>query len=380
MVDALEELDPDERELVEAFLEALSGKLRRLLDWLARGEAPNPQQMEDLLERYATGSPRDKPDDSARRAMRHLGADELDRLLARLRAELAAAGVSRGVLDRMMATIAANREALGAQVARAFGLSLARDAEVEPRPTAGELMGVPFERLREGEAHALRHEVARLAARLRSRASLRYRRSGRGRLDARRTLRWNLRHDGVPVELRLRKKKRKPSVILICDVSTSMRPVAEFMLRLIYELQDQVARARSFAFNDDLHEVSAIMAQRRPADAVHEVLTRIPAGYYATDLGRSLESFMRGSLDAVDRRTTVIVLGDGRNNHNPHRAELLADLRARSRRLLWLIPEDPGLWGTGDSDIESYRPHCDGLYPVRDMTQLTAAIDRILAD
>jgi uncharacterized protein with von Willebrand factor type A (vWA) domain len=240
-------------------------------------------------------------------------------------------------------------------------------------------MQKPFESLSEREAAELRKEVRRLVAHLRSRAALRQKRGKQGKLDPKRTLRANQRYGGVPLELKFRQRKLKPCLVLICDVSTSMRPVAEFMLRLIYELQDQVAKARSFAFNDDMQEISPLMGGPRAAEAVSEVLYAIPPGYYATDLGRSLRTFFARSLDAVDNRTTVIILGDGRNNYRNPRTDLVRDLRRRARRLVWLNPEHPGSWGTDDSDMLDYEPECDVVYPVRNLAQLSAAVDRLLA-
>jgi uncharacterized protein with von Willebrand factor type A (vWA) domain len=302
-------------------------------------------------------------------------------MLAELEARLAAAGMSREAIERLLGVVEANRDALADQIARQVGLQIARErAERPPESPGGELMDKPLQSLTDREAAELRREVTRLVARLRSRAALRQRRARAGRVDPRRTLRANQRYGGVPMEVRLRHRRLKPSLVLICDVSTSMRPVAEFMLRLIYELQDQVARARSFAFNDDLQEISPTLAHNRPAEAVAEVLHAIPPGYYATDLGRSLETFFARSLDSVSPRSTVIVLGDGRNNHHPPRADLVRELRRRARRLIWLNPELPGQWGTDDSDMLTYEPLCDAVYTVRNMAQLSAAVDRLLAD
>jgi uncharacterized protein with von Willebrand factor type A (vWA) domain len=157
-----------------------------------------------------------------------------------------------------------------------------------------------------------------------------------------------------------------------------MRSVAEFMLRLIYELQDQVAKARSFAFNSDIEEISTTLSGNRAAEAISEVLYAIPPGYYATDLGNSLDTFFRDHLDSVTSRTTVIILGDGRNNYNSPRIDLMKKLQQRAKRLLWFNPEHRGQWGTGDSDMLDYDPICDDVYQVRNLAQLSAAVDKIL--
>jgi uncharacterized protein with von Willebrand factor type A (vWA) domain len=157
-----------------------------------------------------------------------------------------------------------------------------------------------------------------------------------------------------------------------------MRPVAEFMLRLIYELQDQVAKARSFAFNSNMQEISVTLAGNRAADAVADVLYGIPPGYYATDLGHSLSTFFREWSDSVNGRTTVIILGDGRNNYNSPRIDLMKDLQRRAKRLFWFNPEQRAQWSSGDSDMLDYAPICDQVFMVRNLAQLSSAVDQLL--
>ncbi len=382
---AMEDLDPEDQELVRAALEALTGKLQKLLDWLTSGDGPSREELEEMARR-AGMQHLSNPRQSlwiTRRMLQEMGFGQLEGLLSRLRAELAAAGMSQEAIEALMGVVQANRDALSERVSQQVGLDMARRrAEEQARRMSGgeALFDQDLQALGALDAEQLRLEVRRLVARLRSRAALRQKRAKAGRIDPRRTLRANLRHGGVPIHIQHRRRKLKPRLTLICDVSTSMRPVAEFMLRLIYELSDQVATARSFAFNDDLQEISPAMSGSKAAEAVTEVLYSIPPGYYATDLGSSLRTFERRYADAVDRRGTVIILGDGRNNHNDPRVDLLAGIRRRARRLVWLNPEGPEQWGTGDSDMLAYRPHCDEVFPVRNLAQLATAVDRLLAE
>src|SRR6185436_4710306 len=185
------------------------------------------------------------------------------------------------------------------QAQQAAGRTIADQLAQQPQEKIDEadLMQRPFNDLTQAEARELRQLVSRLAARLRSRAALRQKKGDGKTLDAKTTLRANLRTGGAPFDWRFKKKHLKPKFALICDVSTSMRPVAEFMLRLMYEMQDQVAKARSFAFNDHLEEVSDEFIGHRPDEAIPLVLHRIPPGYYATDLGRGLNDFCGSFMD-----------------------------------------------------------------------------------
>lgn len=316
------------------------------------------------------------------RMMRQMGLHMLQELLEALAELLAQAGMRQETIDRLLAGMEANRQALVERIAHHLGASAARKrAEVSPgqRQDLADLMQRPFERLSEREAEILRQEVRRLAAQLRSRAALRRRRGKRGSLDVKRIMRANLRYGGVPLELKLKTRHLKPKLLLLCDVSTSMRPVVEFLLRLIYELQDQVASARSFAFIDDLSDISPDFAAHTPRVAIEAVLTRLPPGHYNTDLGNSLDTLMARFPGAVEPRTTVIFVGDARNNFNDPRLDLMDRIQRRARRVIWLNPEPRHLWGSGDSDMPAYLPYADAVHRVSNLSELAAAVDKLLA-
>src|SRR5690606_12863847 len=108
---------------------------------------------------------------------------------------------------------------------------------------------------------------------------------------------------------------------------------------LVYELQDVVAKTDSYIFIGDLVEISMTFEEKQPQEAVHQVLYENPPGYYSTDLGNSLKTFQRDHMSKIGSRTTVIVLGDGRNNYNDPQLGIASDMQRRARRLLWFCPE-----------------------------------------
>lgn len=229
----------------------------------------------------------------------------------------------------------------------------------------------------------MRHVINRLAARLRSRAALRQRRGKAGTLDAKNTIRANLRFGSVPMVLRHRRRHLKPRITVVCDLSYSMRPVSSFTLLLLYALQDQISRTRSFAFIDDLADISTDFAELRPEQAVEQVQRRIrPPGSYATDLGSSLHTFVRDHFSSVDHRTTVIFLGDGRNNYRDPNLSAFEQICRRAHKVIWFNPEAPHMWGveypdTLNSDMLDYARHCNAVHQVSNLRQLVAAIDRL---
>jgi uncharacterized protein with von Willebrand factor type A (vWA) domain len=376
-----EALSPEDQKKLEAALRALAGELSKLLQMLASGRGPTQEELAQYGK--AAGVDRaQRPDQQpwlTREMLRRMGLEALAEQIEKLLEELARLGMTPQGQQAMLELIAANREALAEQAAQHVGQSIARQmSEQPPQKLDGhDLMQRPFNDLTQAEARELRRLVGRLAARLRTRAALRQKKGDGKTLDAKTTLRANLRTGGVPFALRWKKRHLKPKFALICDVSTSMRPVAEFMLRLMYDMQDQVAKARSFAFNDHLEEVSDEFICGRPDEAIPLVLHRIPPGYYATDLGHSLDNFCAQHLDAVDRRTTVIFLGDCRNNYNNPRLELFELVRRRARRVVWFNPEEQYLWGTGDSDMPQFAPLCDAVHQVSNLAELGEAVDKL---
>jgi len=310
-----------------------------------------------------------------------LGMQLLDQLMAQLSDLLKELGMSQEAIDELMQGMEENRDALAEQIAQGIGAAAAKqrvEQAAQEKQESTDLMERPFRSLSEREAELLRDQVRRLAAQLRSRAALRQKRGKSGTLDAKKTIRTNLRYGGVPMELKFKTRHLKPKLLLICDVSTSMRAVVEFLLTMIYELQDQVASANSFAFIDDLTDISPDFAEHIPQVAIQVVLTRLQPGYYNTDLGNSLHTLMQHHAGTIDHRTTVIFVGDGRNNYNDPRLDLMDRIQRRSKRIIWLNPEHPRQWGTGDSDMPAYLPFASAVHRVSNLAELANAVDKLL--
>jgi uncharacterized protein with von Willebrand factor type A (vWA) domain len=382
---AMEDLSPDEQQMLKAALEALSGRMQALMDWLTSGEGPTKEELEELA-RQAGAQWADSPQEGrwvTRRMLQRMGFARLEEQMQELVQKLQEMGMSQEAIQKLLGVVEANREALAEQVAQQVGRQIAEERANRPKDLYGsDLMQKPFYSLTEEEANVLRREVQRLVTQLRSRAALRRKRGRKGKFDSKGTIRANQRYGGVPIELKYKKRKLKPSLVLICDMSRSMLSVAEFMLRLTYELQDQVAKTRSFGFYSDMEEISVVLIGNHPQEAVDAVLDnfygRMPR-HYATDFGNSLNTFFHNWLDSVDGRTTVVILGDARNNYNSPRVDLMKQLQRRARRLVWFNPEQPGQWGTGDSDIYDYVPYCDSVHIVRNLAQLASAVDSLMA-
>jgi uncharacterized protein len=375
-------LPSDEQQMLEDALRQLLRELRaELMRRLAEGRPLTQEELQQLGQQAGLQNANQMYQRQwiTRRMLQQLGMQDLQEAIDELMELLAALGMSDEARQQLRDALQGNAEALEEQVDDYAGQQIAENMaqEYEKRPPLDDLLNRPFETLTERERDELRNQVARLAAQLRSRAALRQKRGKEGTLDPKATLRANLQYGSVPIKMKFRHKQLKPKLVLIADVSTSMRPVAEFMVRLMYELSDQISRARSFAFINHIHDLTHDFEQGRAGEVVQDVLERIPPGYYNTDLGAALAEFTHDHFDSVDRRTTVIFLGDGRNNYNDPRLDLIDQIRRRARRVLWFNPEHPLQWRYGDSDMLQYAPLCHAVHRVSNLAELAEAVDRL---
>ncbi len=388
MINPQTELTPEQQQMLQQMmqelLEELAQDLQRLLEWLLSGQGPTQEELEEMADQAGLDNMNAQLPYAAQRAARRmqqlLNWEQLQELLDQLWEMLSEQGMDPDTIEQLKQQVAENQGRLQQQLSEFAGQRMEdnRVDEAQQRKPINDLMDRSFSSLSPSEMDALREQVRRLAARLRTRAALRQKRGKNGKLDPKATIRANLQYGGVPFEMRFKQRRLKPKLVVILDVSTSMRPVSEFFLRMIYELQDQVQKTRSFAFIDHLEDVTPDLASKPIDEAVVVVLTKLPSGYYNTNLGYSLRQFEADHLDSLDSRTTMIVLGDGRNNYNDPALDVFSRMGRRARKLIWMNPEYQAQWGTGDSDMLAYGPLCHEVYQVRNLAQLADAIDRIL--
>jgi uncharacterized protein len=201
-----------------------------------------------------------------------------------------------------------------------------------------------------------------------------------GRFDIKRTLRRNLEYGGVPFKLRFdHRKKEKPQVVILCDVSDSVRNASRFMLQFVYALQDLYSRVRSFVFVSEVGEVTQHFRENDAKEALEIALRGDIINVYAhSNFGNAFRGFVSDFIGSLNKRTTVIVLGDARNNYNLPHDWCLREMRQKAKSLIWLNPESRTTWGFGDSEMERYAPHCDMVEECRNLNQLYRVVDRLV--
>lgn len=381
MNNIMDDMSPEEAQMMAQAMRMFNEQLRQMMEKLLRGEQLSQQEMERLGQMVGLNRMDDLryQDWMAKRMMRAMRFKEVQEALKEMMELMQQMGMSKQRLEQLRELLRQNQQSMQEQMQQFAGQRIAENMS-EQRPDQGvdELLDLPFNALSDGDMQKLRKEVHRLANRLRSRIALRQKRAKTGQLDAKATIRANLKHGGVPVEIKHRDHRLKPKLVVICDISTSMRPCSELMLSLVHALQDVITKTHAFAFIDHLEYISPDFVGRQANEAIHEVLVRMPPGYYSTDLGYSLTNFERDYMDTVDNRTTVIMVGDARNNYNNPHLDVFKKIARRSRRTIWINTEQPMLWGSGDSDMLDYAPLCDSVVIASTLGELTEAVDQML--
>ncbi len=266
-------------------------------------------------------------------------------------------------------------------IKRAARLEAARE-NPQPRDATGlnSLGEKSFYYLTEDEIRKMKEAVTRLAQRLKHVVSIKRERAKRGKFDLQRTLRHNTQYGGVPFDVQFeRRKKNRPQIVVLCDVSDSVRNVSRFMLQFVYSLQDLYSKVRSFIFVADIGEVTKLFEENDINEAIDLSLRGDVVNVFAhSDFGRAFKSFHRDHLASINRRTTVIVLGDARNNYNLPHEWVLRDVQRKAKQVIWLNPENRTTWGFGDSEMDRYMPFCDVVEECRNLNQLYRVIDRLV--
>ena len=237
--------------------------------------------------------------------------------------------------------------------------------------------------------HASREEMAnlrkaiypltrKLAARL-----ARKRRHGRkGPLDFRSTVRHSLSYGGVPAEPKFRHPRpHKPEIMVVADISGSVAAFARFTLHLVYAISSQFSKVRSFVFIDGLDEVTQYFEGVEDiGEAVHRVNTEADVVWVDghSDYGHAFGVFWEKYGQSIGPRTSVMILGDARNNYHASESWIVKEIQDKARQVFWLNPEPRSYWDTGDSIVGEYAAHCDGVFEVRNLRQLEAFVDHLV--
>lgn len=264
-----------------------------------------------------------------------------------------------------------------------------RAAAPQPRPGRGDrghyardrVEEVDFLRASTLELREMRAAIRPLARKLAAKMAQQHRRSRSGRLDMRRTLRASLASGGVPLDPALRRRRRtRPELWLLCDVSGSVAEFSRFTLALVYALHEEFAGLRTFVFVDGVDEITDVLDRRVHDVDPYGLLVRASRAQAQrrSDYGRVLRQFLDDYGTQITPRATLIVTGDARTHHQDPDLEALRDICHRSRRVWFLNPEPRERWDRGDSVASLYALACDRMAEVRNLSQLAECVSGLL--
>jgi len=370
MLQGLDEGEVDLSELARALLTQDLSQLEQMIR--QAGEAADVDRIENMLQvGFFT-----------RRIMEQLGAQGAGEELQGLFQRLAGMGMPDEDLGALREMLERLQEALRASVRDFTQRELQKQnfdyIEKFRRET---LLEKSFYSLTEEDIRKMREVVARLAQKIKNILSIRRRRRKKGKFDLHQTLRRNMHHGGVPFELIFKERRKdRPKLVILCDVSSSVANASRFMLQFAYSLQEAFTKIRAFVFVAELGEVTHVFQDNDINEALESALEGggVVNVYTRSNFGYAFHQFWQSHLNAVDKRTTVIVIGDARNNYNDAKAWCLAEIHNKAKNVLWLNPESPGAWGFGDSVMDKYLPHTDVAEEVRNLRQLSRVVDRLV--
>jgi len=229
---------------------------------------------------------------------------------------------------------------------------------------------MPFDKFSDLDYDEARDALAPLIRRFRIRLGRRLRLARTGRIDFRRTIRAALQRGGALIDLNFRARRpRHVDLVILADISGSVRYAAQLMLELMAGARGCFRRVSSFVYVDHLAEADF--------EDGHLVMTPALDLYARSDFGRVLGELWERRTGLLTRGTIVVIMGDGRNNRLPARADLVREIVRASRAVVWLNPEDPARWGTGDSAIKQYAREVNAIVPSRNLRELQVALAAI---
>lgn len=379
-----DDMTPEEAQMLADALRQFAENLRQRMERLMNGEPLTKSELEALAQLVGLNQADNLNYQNwmAQRMMRAMAFPEAREAMRELMEQLAQMGMNRERIEQMREMIQQNLQGMREQINQFAGERIVENLSERPRDAQARnidnLMNRPFHALSDADKKLLQNEVKRLAAMLRTRIALRQKRMKSGQMDPKATIRANLKYHGVPMEIKHRDKIRKPKIVMICDISTSMRFCSELMLSFLFALQGQARKTHAFAFIDHLESISEDFSGSNADEAIQSVLWRMPSGHYNTDLGWSLNDFQNEYMDTLNSGTTLLIVGDGRNNYNDPRLDIFSTMSRRATRTIWLNPEPPHLWH-GDSDMQKYAPLCSNVLKVSNLRELANAVDKLMA-
>ncbi|MGH3089101.1 MAG: VWA domain-containing protein [Rubrobacteraceae bacterium] len=222
--------------------------------------------------------------------------------------------------------------------------------------------------------------IRRIARQIHGAKTRRMKQDRIGKISVRHTLRNNVQYEGIPFKPVLRRhREQKPRLALLCDVSMSTRNLSRFWLHMVHQMHNLFSKVRTFVFVADMAEVTHLFEEHSLHRAVDEIFSgRVIDADVNSDFGKAAGQFVNEHLSTVNHRTTVVILGDGRNNGKPPNVEALEEISQHARQLIWMTPEPKWGWRLGSCDMPLYEQVCNRVEVVRTVDQLAGVAEELV--
>ena len=241
---------------------------------------------------------------------------------------------------------------------------------------------VDFMHASRDEMQSLKKALQPLTRKLAARLARKRRHGRKGPLDFRNTVRHSLSYGGVPADPKFKyPRPAKPELMVVADISGSVAAFARFTLMLVYAIQGQFSKVRSFVFIDGLDEVTSYFKNTEDiSEAIHRVNTEADVVWVDghSDYGHAFEVFWEKYGKDINAKTTILLLGDARNNYHAAQSWVVKEMQKRGRHVYWLNPEPKSYWNTGDSIVGEYGTYTDGVYECRNLRQLEGFVEKLV--
>jgi len=222
--------------------------------------------------------------------------------------------------------------------------------------------------------------VRRIARQIHGAKTRRLKQDRTGHISVPHTLRNNIRYEGIPFNPVLRRHhEKRPRVAMLCDVSLSTRNLSRFWLHMVYQMQNLFSKVRTFVFVAEVAEVTRLFEENNMNQAVDEVFSgRVLDADVNSDFGKAAEQFRNEYLPTLNHRTTLVVLGDGRNNGKQPNAEALEEMARHVKQVIWITPEPKWGWALGSCDMPLYEQIVNRVEVVRTVNQLAGVAEELV--
>ena len=204
--------------------------------------------------------------------------------------------------------------------------------------------------------------------------------SNKGNLNLRKTIRKSIQSGGVLQNIIFKpKNKKKPKLVILCDISGSMALYSLFGLTLLYGMVSRFNSIKSFVFIDGITEVTKDIKKLKKNEI--ESFLKNWNNYVKhdghSDYSRTFEELVEEIKKSNSNYKCLIVIGDARNNYRDIDDRLVNEVGRLFKNIYWLNPERLKYWNTGDSLIRKFDKVSNNTSEVRNYTQMKNFVNSI---